>query len=158
MTISISSEPSPTARRVSSNFVFNGYWPLGKPVATEATFTGESVPRNVAHTDHIRIHTNRSARRHIISSFRRLQRFATQIGNFTGYPFLSEWSIHHGDRHFQPGSFELVLMLRLANAAAVPLPSPGQRSAVRESEKTIRQRETRRVWPLSKAPELSYSI
>src|SRR5690348_11557333 len=46
MTMSISSAPSPTARRTSSSFVRNGYWPLGKPVATEATCTLEFSPKN----------------------------------------------------------------------------------------------------------------
>ena len=46
MTMSISSAPSATARRTSPSFVGKGYWPLGKPVATEATFTGESAPRS----------------------------------------------------------------------------------------------------------------
>ena len=37
MTMSISSAPSPTAKRVSSSLTFSGYWPEGKPVATAAT-------------------------------------------------------------------------------------------------------------------------
>ena len=39
MTMSISSAPSLTANRVSASFTLVGACPLGKAVATEATFT-----------------------------------------------------------------------------------------------------------------------
>ena len=39
MTMSISSAPIATARRVSSILTGSGTWPAGKPVATEATLT-----------------------------------------------------------------------------------------------------------------------
>src|SRR3954464_2927726 len=120
MTISISSAPSPTARRTSSSFVRSGYCPLGKPVATDATCTAEFSPRNFRAYFTMFGYTQTAAQLGTpyfasagCNALR--QRYATLPG--VSLPSSVVRSIML-TAIFKPASLALVLMLRLVKAAA----------------------------------------
>ena len=91
---------------MSSSFTLSALCPLGKAVATEATWTPRIAEKQPRGTDEIWVNADRGAARHAVARVDRLHGFAAEVGHFARRVFsLERREVHHRDDQLQPCEF-----------------------------------------------------
>ena len=117
--MSISSAPSSTAERTSASLTSIGYWPEGKPVATDATLTPLPSSFSCAYGDEVGVDADGRDRRDRPVDRIRAHRLRAERRDLAGrVRALERRQVHHPDREVEREHLRVRLIERFASDAA----------------------------------------